>query len=178
MPRKKEDNPVAAEEARPASVVDKPVDKSDKVEVSKADLDALFAKLDKQSQDIETLYKVADKNRLAREYDKNQGDLIRTFRIWRYRPNGRIVVGHQLISNVAELINGRYFEDQRTAVVFDDGTTLELSYSDFFRNLDKAESGEEVSRETLPSKDGESDEVIKLKLEDGQEIKINKKFLN
>jgi len=180
MPRvKKETGVVDDQPKKEAEVVDEQPkkEKEDTVSVSKKDLDALLKTVERQKEDIDTLYKVADKSRLARIQDQKSEPLVRVFRIWRFKPNGKIIIAAKTISNVAEVINGRYYEDQRMRVFFEDGSSEEMTYANFFSNTDRGEKGEEVGRETVII-DDKVEELIKLVLSDGKEIKINKEFLN
>jgi hypothetical protein len=177
MPKvKKEDK--KNEEVKKEEVVEEvKKEVSDVVEVNKQDLDALLKTVERQKEDIATLYKIADKARLARVQEQSTTPLVRTFRIWRFKPNGKIVIATKTISNVAEVVNGRYYEDQRVRVFFEDGSNEELSYANFFSNTERGEKGEEVGRESI-TVDGKIQELINLLLEDGKKIKINKEFLN
>jgi len=148
------------------------------VEVKKADLEVIMKKLEDQSKTIDLLYQAADKGRLAKAMwdEKGTNVLIRTAKISKYEPNGKLIIGWKLTKNQSEIINGRWIEDQKTMLVFEDGETAEISLLDFYRYISRV-SGEIISR-TQKFIDGVEDEILKISLSDGRTLEISSQYVN
>lgn len=167
--KKKQDSPLEEKEQDSSQ--------KDVVSIKKADLDKVFDRMERQQKEIDMLVKSADKARLAKVRAEEQGGeaLISRARIWRFGPDNKVVVGKKMTSNIAEVINGKYVEDQRVIVIYEDGKTEETSLINFERNVDRNEKGEIISRESNKN----SDEVmLTIQLEDGHQVKISDKYIN
>lgn len=148
------------------------------VQVKKSDLERLISTVSRQSKDIEVLYKVADQNRMAKLHQVDaEVKLIRTCRVWKWI-NGKFIVATKLVSNTAEIVNGRYFEDQKLQLMFNDGTTTEVTYLDFARN-NKHVVAEIVNRTARSNGiEGQEEVMFKVQLADGLQLELDSRFTN
>lgn len=142
------------------------------VQISKKQLDTIIDALDQRNKDVELLFKVADKNKLSKVREQEQGaNLIRTCRAWIWK-NDKVIIVTKLVSNVAEIVNGRYVEDQQVEMVFEDGTNEKTSYLDFSRHK------KFVTVEILSSKKEGDKLVYKVQFSDGKTLAIGESFIN
>lgn len=163
-------------------VDDKKADKktkveSEKVEVTKEDLEVLMKRLSEQDKTINLLMETADKGRLAKAMSATNTPLIYTVRVNKYDPVGKLVVGWKTTINQCEIINGRWVEDQRTLLMFEDGTTIEVTLLDFYRKMSGVK-GEIISRREERDIEGNVYESLTIRMEDGKELTISKQFVN
>ena len=168
----KETKPIVVKETKP--IVEEG-EGSGYVSVKKEDLDALFAKFDKQSEDIKLLYRVADKSRLDNN-EKRGEPLIRTCKVSTI--DGKILLAWKLTKNTSEIINGRWMEEQKIEVFFEDGGNKELQLLDFYRNVTKISDVEILSRSSSLNDKNEEESIFKLQLPDGKVLEINSKYIN
>lgn len=151
----------------------KPVPKSEKVELNREDLERLMKRLDDQDKTINLLVKSADKGRYSKALnDSSNTSLIRTVRVSKYTKNGKIIMGWKMTHDQCEIVAGRWVEDQRTMLIFEDGTEEEVTLLDFYRKIAPIE-GEIVSRT-----EKQDDSILKVSFPDGKEIEISAKFVN
>lgn len=149
--------------------------KSDMTEISKKDLAEIMAKLSKFGELEEKLNAVVDLNRLDRyeQKKKNGKDIIYTARM-RFYDNKPVVAWKLTQDEVYKDHMGVYHETQMSKIYFADGTDVELRYVDAERNYEKRE-GEIISRKKDTVNDNE---VITLRLKDGQEFDLDIRFIN
>lgn len=148
------------------------------VSLPKEKLEQLFATLQKQSEQIGILFDAADKNRLARAQANENGEpLIKTVKVSKWQDNGKYILGWKLTKNVSEIIAGRWVEDQKTMLVFDDGSNVEVSLLDFYRKIEK-EKAEILGRNKKQDSKGIITEILSLQFNDGKQIEIDLKYVN
>lgn len=150
-----------------------------KIEIDRNDLDTLIRKIEDQGKAIQLLTEAADKSRLAKAMSKGGTEpLIRTVRVRKFDPEGKLVVGWKLSNNQCEIINGRWVEDQRSILMFEDNTTKEVPLLDFYRKMSH-EIAEIVSRVSEAGSDGNIKEYLNVRLqESGRPLKIGIEFIN
>lgn len=166
--------------SKPTKTPENSEEKVDKkvVEIEKTDLEKLMKKVEDQSKIIDLLYKAADKGRLSKAMSDNNGNvIIRTAKVSKYKENDKLVVGWKLTSNISEIVNGRWVEDQRTLLMFEDGTTTEIPLLDFYRKIIGVE-GEITSRTSKYDNEGNAEELLKITFPDGRVIEVSSKFVN
>lgn len=169
MANKKDNNSTSLKEVKPSD---------EKVEINKSDLDLVFKKLEDQGKTIELLVKAADKGRFNKAVGEGKSNvLIRTARVSKFKDNGQLILGWKLTSNVSEIVNGRWVEDQKTMLIFEDTTTKEIPLLDFYRKIEPVE-GEIVSRTQKMDNNGESEEILTISFADGKKVELSSRFVN
>lgn len=149
-----------------------------KVEVTKSDLESLVKRIEDQSRTIDLLIEASDKSRLAKANEQSGRPLIRTVRVLKFPETGKLVIGWKSTFNQCEIINGRWVEDQRTLVMFDDGTSKEITLLDFYRKMVGVKAEVVSSDQTVDEKTGKINKVLKVRFEDGRELQISELFIN
>jgi len=149
---------------------------SDVVTIDRSQLEQLLGTIKRQSQDIDVLYKVADRNKLTKVREADGANLIKTCKVWVWT-NGKHIIATKLVSNIAEVVNGRYVEDQQLEIMFDDGTTLKTSYLDFARNK-KMVTAEITDRRPQKNAAGDDSAILVVVLSDGKQLTIAQEFIN
>ena len=147
------------------------------VEIKKEDLEALLKRVEKQSEDIELLYKATDKARLAKAIGTEE-KLIKTAKIRKWEENGKLVIGWKLTRNICEVVNGRWVEDQQVTMVFEDGTNETASLIDFVRKTLQKEVGDIISKTSKIDEKGESTETFTIQLPNGKKLLIGSAYIN
>lgn len=156
----------------PENIKAEPVEK---IEVGKATLEKVLARVEKLERDNEILREVADKNRLGRvEEMRAQGKLVKKVGLNTY--NGKIVVGWKKVRDDVFFDNqGRLHEDQVSVLYFRGETkpSEELNERAFSRLLVK------IPVEVLEEgRDKEGNINFTVQLADGDTLKIDSKFIN
>jgi len=182
---------VEAEESvdKPVESVDKPVEKEElsklslpesdeTVEVKKSDLETILSKIEKQNSDIELLMKAADKSRLAKLQSANPNDLVRKYKVSKWKDTELFVIGWKLTSNRCEIIMGKWIEEQTARVVLSDGTYRDVSLLEFYRSMVIKVAGEVIKTavEEIPGKENVT--LFTLQFENGRELEINSVYVN
>lgn len=161
-------------------IVVKKTTKDEMVEIKKSDFNRLMAQLEKQSKDIDLLYKAADKGRMSVELNKEGNNLIRQVRVWTWDNTGKNIIGCKLITDRCEVVMGKWIEEQFVSIVLEDGEVVEkVSLLEFYRKtLNKVPTD-------LLSKTEEFDETTKVKtvmykvqFPTGKTLVINSLFVN
>lgn len=153
-----------------------PVEKKEKmIEVPADTLERLLKTVESQGKKIEILTEVADKNRLTRvEELRSQGKLVKQVNLNVFE--GKIVIGWKKIKDDVYIdTQGRLHEDQVVGLIFfgDKEVGKEIDIRAFGRLMAKVPA--EVTEEGK-DKDGNTNFTVLTK--DGQEIKIDAKFIN
>lgn len=146
------------------------------VQIPKSKLDLLVSTLEKRGKDVELLYKLVDQNKLSRARELQGDTLVKTCKVWQWN-NGKFVIATKLVKNVAEVVNGRYIEDQEIEMVFDDGTSQKTSYLDFSRNK-KMVVFEIVARKDYVRPDGVKSVMLSVVHENGKKLEVSIEFIN
>lgn len=163
----------------PAPVI-KDKDKKDEfVQIKRSDFDRMMGQMEKQSKDIELLYKTADKSRLAKEMDKDGENLVKQAKVSVWEDTNDFIVGWKLITNKCEVIMGKWIEEQTVNVIFDNGKTMTVPLLEFYRRTLKKVPADIISR------DEKSDEItkkkstiFKLQFDNGKTLLIDSTFVN
>jgi len=150
------------------------------IQIKKTDFSDLMDRLDKQAKDIEMLYQASDKHRLAKAQSKGGTDvLIHTAKVSRWDGTAVYVLAWKLVTNRAEVINGKWVEDQTCTVIFDVGEPVTVSLLEFYRKTIQKDSGEIIGREKKYDKLNNSEfEIFHLEFPNGQKLSINSSFVN
>lgn len=152
--------------------------KEDVVEIKKSDFDKMLAQLEKQSKDINLLYKAADKNRLSSELNKEGTSLIKQVRVWTWGDTGRNIIGWKMKTNRCEVVMGKWVEDQAVAVVMEDGEVFDVSYLEFVRNTLKKVTCDLLARTDEYDKNNNKITMFKVQFPTGKTLLINSAFIN
>ncbi len=177
----KENDIIAAEETKveEETVEKKEVKKEELVQVKKEDLDALIKQVEKQAKDLELLYKATDKSRLAKAIGNGGEPLIHTAKVSKWGDTQNFVLGWKLLTNRAEVINGRYIEDQTVEVQVEGMDPFIVPILEFYRNILHKEDGEIVSNSKKFNKETMKDEeFVTLEFKNGRKFEINISFIN
>ena len=168
---------MAKEEKKPL-VEDKPkVEKEEMIEVKKRDLDGLLERLDKMQKDQDLLFKASDKTRLSAERAKGESSLIKTVKISKWSDTDKFVIGWKLVSNRAEVVMGRWVEEQSTLVMLDDGETVTVPLLEFYRSILRKEVAEITSRKKSTQNNIDT-EIFEVRFENGRVLEIDSKYVN
>ena len=148
--------------------------KEDTVEIKRSDFEKMMKTMEKQSKDIELLYKTADKGRIAKELNKEGENLIKQSSVSTWGDTGRLIIAwSDLITNKCEVVMGRWVEDQTLNVIFEDGEVLTVPYLEFARNRTVKLPADVIGRT-------EEDGRLKYKLQfpSGKILTVDTRFLN
>ncbi len=127
----------------------------------------------KKDEEIKKLLEVADKGRLARYESANQTELIRTARVsfWEGCP----ILAWASVRDEVGFRNGRVEYNQTIKIIIEkDGQIVdkELEYLHWTQNVE-GRQGEVISKTEEKGK-----QIWTIRMSDGQEIKIDVRFLN
>jgi len=151
----------------------------DTVEIPRKDFDSMMARMDKQSKDIELLYKAADKSRLAKAGSEGGEVLIKQVKISKWDNTKSLVIGWKLVTNRCEVVMGKWVEDQSVIVVFDDGSKpITVSLLEFYRRILNKEVADIVGRSEDTDSEGNVVHLLKLELSNGKKLEIQPQFVN
>lgn len=152
--------------------------KKETVEVDRADLQSLMDRLEKQSKDIDLLYRVSDKSRLAREMNDGNEFLVKTVKISMW-DNGEIpVVGWTLVSNRCEVILGRWVEEQTANVILENGEVIQVPLLEFYRKILKKVPASLLSTSENTDAYGKKVIIYNVEFPNGKKLSINSSFIN
>jgi hypothetical protein len=152
--------------------------KKNVIEVKKEDFDRMMKLIEKQSKDIDLLYKTADKGRIARELNKGQENLIKKVKVRTWDDTGKVILGWKLITNKCEVVMGRWVEEQTTTIVLDDGETLTIPLLEFYRKtLNKIEADIIGTNNEFDEKNNKV-VVYKVQFDNGKTLLLNEAFVN
>lgn len=148
------------------------------VQVKKSDLDLIFKKMEDLSRGQADLFKVADKNRLARLAESAGGALIRQVKISKWPRNDQYIVGWKLTKNLSEIMpgTGRWVEDQSTTLFFEDQTFEDVPLIDFYRMPIKELA--DIIETNNVQRNGKSFTVFTVEFENGKKLSIDSNFVN
>lgn len=157
---------------------EKSENKEEMIQVSKSEFDRVLKMVETLSKDRDTLFKVADKGRLARIADQQGRDLIRQAKISKWPGNGLYIIGWKLAKNMSEIVpgTGRWVEDQSTTLVFEDHSTVEVPLIDFYRMPIKETA--DIVESQSGEKNGVSYTIITVEFPNGKRLSIDNKFIN
>jgi hypothetical protein len=157
-----------------------PVVREDKdvVEVSRDDLANFMKRLNDLEADNKKLLEVADKARMAAISERERvlkGELPQVKLTRLEGPSGKLVVAWQTTANESYVDGNRLVERQEIELFFQDGTSERMPLLSFYRKQNKETKAVIVSRTT---KEGGMGEMLHVRLESGEEIDIDLKFVN
>ena len=142
------------------------------VSVSRADLDAILARLSSVEETNKDLLKSAPNDQLARiEAMRRSGKLVKSIKI--RNVDGKNVVGWKMTKDDVYFEGTKLVENQIVGVVFDDKTSKEINLRDFNRLA--IYNKFEVIRE---AKDSDGAIYLTVMGTDGKEITINQIYVN
>lgn len=164
--------------------------KDEKVQLDKKTVEAILAKVEtlseqvgsladenkKKDKQIEMLTEVADKGRLARyEEQNNGGELIRTAKVafWRDLP----IIGWKNVKDEVGFRDGRLIVNQITKLYLDQGKESPLEEDvEFLYWVQNVQSkiGEVVER----SENSNGAQFVTVQLKDGRKLKLDIRFIN
>jgi len=133
------------------------------------------AKMEEMKKTNSMLLEIADKSRLSYYYSKNQKGIPSVIRLRTI--NGKLVVGWRSIANAVRQnpLTAVWSEDQRTELIFEDGTRLEMTMLQFENDkimIDTTRIGQIVDEET-------GKVALKLRRHDNNsEVLISTEFVN
>lgn len=155
------------------------IDNEETVSVKKTDLDRLFKTIDRQSKDIETLYKAADKGKIAEaRWNDRNASLVKTCKLSRWDYTGQLILAWKMTENFSEIIAGREVANQKVEIFFEDGKTELVQLLDFYRHR-KPEIVVEIIGEIKGVDDkGNTTTEFKVQFPDGKQLVISEKFIN
>jgi hypothetical protein len=151
---------------------------TDMVQIPRADFDSLMDRMEKQTKDIDLLYKSADKSRLAKAKINSGEELVSQVRVSTWDDTGKIIISSKMVVNRSEIINGRHVEQQDCVLVLEGGETVEVSYLESIRRSKIQITGDIIGRTTKTDSLGNEFEIFELQLENGKKISINSEFIN
>lgn len=152
--------------------------KEDMVEIKRSDFDRIMATMEKQSKDIELLYKTTDKNRMAKELNKAGEKLIKQCKVRLWDNSDKMVIGWKLITNRCEVVQGRWVEDQTANVVLDDGTVETVPLIEFYRKTLNKVDADIISRTTELDEKNQESIIFKLQFSNGKTLLLNSVYVN
>lgn len=152
---------------------DEEIKKDETVTLTKEQYDSLLEKM-------ETLQKqmnfVSDKARTERwQASQTTGkSLLPTAGVSKL--DGKYIVGWRTIANEAEMRGNIYYENQIIEVTYKDGEAKKMNLIEFYRHKTKV-SGEIIKR-TKEDFEGAEKDILVIRMPDGEEITIDKTFIN
>jgi hypothetical protein len=147
----------------------------DTITLPKDQLENLIKQMEEMKKTNSMLLEVADKKALSRFYSNNKTELPSIIRLRTI--DGKVVVGWRSISNAVRQnpLTGVWNEDQRTELIFEDGTRKEMQMLEFESEkvmINTTRIGEIRNEETKQL-------ALKLRRTDnGQELVISVEFVN
>lgn len=170
------------EEVKPKAEEKKPKTEEKEEEtvvVKKSDLDKMFAQMEKQSKDIDLLYKAADKTRLATEMNKGGVEnLIKQVKVLTWDDTGKFVVGWKLNSNRCEVVMGRWVEEQVASVVLEDGEVITVPLLEFYRKTLIKKPADLIAKTDEFDANNKKITILKVQFPNGKTLLINETFVN
>jgi hypothetical protein len=153
----------------------------EKVEVSKATLDAILDRLEKmdtankkKDDEIEMLKSISDRGRLTKWEEQNKGALIRTANVafWEGNP----ILAWKKVTDEVGFREGRLVVNQTIKIFVDEGgkqpKEIVLEYLFWAQNTTSM-PGEVVNKNI-----GKAGEVWTIQLKDGRKIELDIRFIN
>lgn len=152
------------------------------VETGKRDIASLEAELinykkitAEHEKKMAMLMSIADKRALNNYYLQNKQKIITSIRLRVY--NGKIVKEWEVVKNEVEkdVNTGRYSEDQKIKLIFEDGSNITVPYITFSKSFEY----EEFDKKSISIDDETGDEILTLiSRKNGTEISVSSKFVN
>jgi len=161
-----------------------PQDTAEEITIKKSLLLDLQKTLESNQKDIELLKSVADKRALARYYDRNKEQLPPEVRVRTLpsrdkdgNPISKLILGWRTVKDdvYKDPRSQRWVEEQIIELVFEDGTTQELTLLDFNRRFEHIK----CKRIGIISDDASKLLSFKLiRLDNGEALTIGAQFVN
>ena len=142
----------------------------------RADFNKMMSQIEKQSKDIDLLYRASDKHRIAKELNKEGENLIRETNVRTWGDTGKLIVKwDDLVTNRSEIIQGKWYEEQTTTFYFEDGESMTVPYLEFVRKtLIKVPA--EIIGTTQDARTGFT--IFKLQFPNGKILLLDSRFVN
>lgn len=148
------------------------------VEIKRSDFDRMMKQLEKQSKDIELLYKTADKSKMAKELNKEGENLIKQCKVSTWDDTGRFIIGWKLITNRCEVVMGRWIEEQTVSFVLEGGDVMTVPLLEFYRKTIKKVDADIISRTDEYDEKNNKVIIFKLQFPTGKVLLLNSSFVN
>lgn len=152
--------------------------KEDVVEIKRVDFERMMAQMDKQTKDIDMLYRTADKSRIAHELNKAGENLIKQGKVRLWDNTDKLVIGWKLTTDRCEVVQGKWIEEQITNVVLDDGEILTVPLIEFYRKTLKKSAADIIARTQELDKDNNQVTILKLQFPSGKVLLLDSVFVN
>lgn len=182
MKNRGENNNINPDINVPEEVVEKSADTetvNDKlpetITVKREEFDNLLDRLERVENEASDLRQVADKSRLQKLDDGKKVIGPPQYKIGTF--NGKLILSTRTVKDIVQknISSGVYYEHQEYEIIMEDGSKENIiGYNKLVDILYSNQViGEEISKEVT-----DLNTTLKLKLEDGREIKIDAKFVN
>ncbi len=153
------------------------------VEVEESVLNDLIKRVETLSKDQNTLFQAADKQRLAKVYEGAGQSLVKQVKVSYFSDIDKYIVGWKMVKNSSEIMphTGKWVEDQRVIVIFDDGEmSEEMQLVDFYRkvNLNKKKADIISQTQKFDEKTKSSINILEVEFENGKKLLIDSRFIN
>lgn len=169
---------VVVDEKKEEVVEKKSSKKEDVVEIKRVDFERMMAQMDKQTKDIDMLYRTADKSRIAHELNKAGENLIKQGKVRLWDNTDKLVIGWKLTTDRCEVVQGKWIEEQITNVVLDDGEILTVPLIEFYRKTLKKSAADIIARTQELDKDNNQVTILKLQFPSGKVLLLDSVFVN
>ena len=147
------------------------------VSIPEKSLKQLMDEINVLKKDRDMLLEVADKKQLATYYQRNREKIPTKVKLRTY--NGKVVLGWRSTKDIVQphpAMPGRWVEDQRCELLFEDGTSSgEIYQTEFIRNYQQVDA--EVIQKVVDEKTGNV--ALKVRrIDNGKEYTIGIQFIN
>ena len=161
----------------PAKEEVKETPKEEMIEVKKSDFDKMLSQMEKQSKDIDLLYKAADKSRISKLMNDGSEVLVKTAKVSTW-DGGPFVIGWKLVSDKSEVVNGRWIEEQTVNIILEDGEVVTVPLLEFYRKTLKKTVGDIISKSEQYDSQNNKITLFKIQFPNGKILEINNSFVN
>jgi len=150
---------------------------NEEVVVSKEDLKALMARLEKVEGENQKLIKVADKGRMFAldEAERAKNKNIPTVKLSRLGKGGKLIIAWKTKENQSYVDGNRTVIRQEIELFFQDGKSETMPHISFYRQQNKDTIASIVGR-SVDERTGAT--MFKLEMSDGEILEIDKTFVN
>lgn len=169
-----------AKEKEKEEVVEK---KPKMVQVEESVLNDLIKRVETLSKDQNTLFQAADKQRLAKVYEGAGQSLVKQVKVSYFTDIDKYIIGWKMVKNTSEIMphTGKWVEDQRVIVIFDDGEmSEEMQLVDFYRKINSNKKKADIISQTqkFDEKEKTSINILEVEFENGKRLLIDSRFIN
>lgn len=153
------------------------------VQVEESVLNDLIKRVETLSKDQNTLFQAADKQRLAKVYEGAGQSLVKQVKVSYFTDIDKYIIGWKMVKNTSEIMphTGKWVEDQRVIVIFDDGEmSEEMQLVDFYRKINSNKKKADIISQTqkFDEKEKTSINILEVEFENGKRLLIDSRFIN